>query len=90
MKLEAKWEDDCCGKKDYDGQILRLVRIDFDNLENRNARIKKTVGVFVPKESLTAHGAASAWFDAQPPQRMYLGWDGQVYPQWQLEQDRAL
>jgi hypothetical protein len=24
MKLEAKWEDDCCGKKDYDGRILSI------------------------------------------------------------------
>jgi len=24
LKLNAKWEDDCCGKKDYDGDILRI------------------------------------------------------------------
>jgi len=24
MKIDARWTDDCCGKKDYDGEILSI------------------------------------------------------------------
>lgn len=71
--------------------ILRLERIDFDNLENRDAICKKVVGVFVAEEKgLTAYGKADEWFRTQPPVAMYLGWDGQVYPQFRLIKEKAL
>ncbi len=71
--------------------IKRLVRIDFDNLENRNPITTRVLGVFVGDEhGLTAHGKASDWFNKQEPVHLYLGYDGQVYPQFLLEQEKAL
>lgn len=71
--------------------VKRLVRIDFDNMENRNPVTKKVLGVFVGDErGLTAHGKASEWFKKQEPVHFYLGYDGQIYPQFRLEHERAL
>lgn len=72
--------------------ILRLVRIGFDNLENRSgdALTTSTVKIFMDDPSgKTAHGKASDWLDSYPPQRMYLGWNGQVYPQFKIVNEVA-
>ena len=71
--------------------VKRLVRIDFDNMENHNPTTQKVLGVFIGEErGLTAQGKAAEWFNKQEPVRLYLGYDGQIYPQFRLEHERAL
>lgn len=64
--------------------ILRLVRIDFDNLENDAASTQAHVQTFVDTPTEAAVMQARAWFDAQPPTRFYVGYDHGVYPQFRL------
>ena len=65
---------------------IRLVRVDFDNMENRNARSETAIGVFVDDpDSLSAYGKVARWFEGQPPVKLYTGWDDKVYPQFVLE-----
>jgi hypothetical protein len=71
-------------------EVIQVVRIDFDELENRHPRTSQVLGVFVAKGPLTARGVASRWFAKQPPVSLYLGYDGQVYPQFQLKSVQRL
>lgn len=66
-------------------EFIRLTRIDFDNMENRDAVYKTQLGNFegVPG-GLTAHGKVSDYIQKLEPIKMYLGWDGCVYPQFVL------
>ena len=68
-------------------EVVILYRIDFDNLENNigNAINKRELGVFGPKPPLTAHGNCSDYISKLEPFRMYLGWDGEIYPQFKME-----
>ena len=70
--------------------VLRLIRIDFDNLENRNSRKEQTLGVFLEGGLNTAQGNASEWLSAQEPTDLYLGHDRQVYPQFKLIEETVL
>ena len=64
---------------------IRLVKIDFDNLENHNAICSEDLGVFVDGDNLTAHGKVKEFIRKMQPVKPYLGWNGQVYPQFRLE-----
>ena len=72
------------------GQIIRLVKIGFDSLENRNPQYKETIGLFVDGDGLTALGKVSKWFDEQPPVKLYQGYDGGIYPQFELVYETVL
>ncbi len=97
-KPELKHDDNCEFKyiletleRAVKGQMskitpyIRLVRVDFDNMENRDAKSEIQVGIFVDGEKVTAHGAVANYFVTQQPVQVYLGWDGNVYPQFRLE-----
>ena len=65
---------------------IRLVQINFDNLENSDARSETELGVFVDEDNLTAQGKIGLYFQEQmEPKKLYLGWDDNVYPQFRLE-----
>lgn len=66
-------------------EVIRLVRIDFDNLENRDARRETEIGVFGPSATGSALAAVKSWFAAQAAVDLYVGWDHGVYPQFRLE-----
>lgn len=66
-------------------EICTLTRIDFDVLENHNPHYFEHLGTFRASEHLTPHGEAAKWLAEQPPVKMYLGYDGQVYPQFKLK-----
>lgn len=65
--------------------IRNLYRIDFDNLENRagNALSSTHVATFTTDGKLTAHGHAGKYI-ATLTIRPYLGWDGEIYPKFEL------
>lgn len=70
-------------------EMLRLVRIDFDNLENHKPIRETEIGSFITGAELTAHGKIEAYFHAMAPERRYLGCDGHVYPRYRVEKKVA-
>lgn len=68
-------------------EIIRLVKIDHDNLENHNAIYTTNLGTFIAGDGLSAHGKVGKFISNMEPQKRYLGWDGNVYPQYRLEKD---
>lgn len=67
--------------------IIRLIKVDHDNLENRNAVHSTNLGNFIEGDGLTAHGKVANFIDKMEPEKRYLGWDGNVYPQYRLEKE---
>jgi hypothetical protein len=65
-------------------EIIRVVRTDFDSMENHSPRSEKTIATFLPEGPITAYGKAAIWFRSQPPVALYTGYDLQVYPQFKL------
>jgi len=71
--------------------VILLGQIDFDSYENDDPIVRKDVGLFVGEaKGLSAHGKVKAWFDTQTPVRLYLGYDGEVYPQFILEKQNVI
>lgn len=70
--------------------LIRLMRIDFDNLENHNPIKEECIGVFVGSNGLSAHGKVGSWFAKQKSEKLYLGYNKQVYPQFRLVKDKIL
>ena len=64
--------------------ILRLIRIDFDNLENRNPEWQTTVGVFTNNERI------DEYFNRAPPVKLYCGYNHQVYPRFEFIEEVEL
>lgn len=71
-------------------EVIRLVRIDFDSMENREPRYETDMGTFAATRDLTASGRVKRWMSEQKPVQLYVGYDGQVYPQFRLEAKRLL
>ena len=71
-------------------EILRLVRIDFDNMENHDPIEEEILGVFIPSGGLSAWGMAAEWIRTQPPIKMYLGYDHEIYPKFRLIKEKSL
>lgn len=67
-------------------KCVLLHRIDFDTLENHDPVRKTQLGLFSPDGRLTAHGKVSDFFLKLKPVQLYLGWDGQIYPKFELEE----
>lgn len=67
--------------------IIEVIKIDFDNMENNcsDATVIRTMGMFEEGNGLRAHGKVKKWFKEQEPIGLYLGHDGEVYPQFRLK-----
>lgn len=66
-------------------EAIQVFKDEFSNLENRNAEYSKLLGTFIEKEGLTAAGNAAKFIDNMKPVKLYVGWDGKVYPKIRLE-----
>lgn len=66
---------------------LKLIEVSFDNLENGYAEAicREELGVFVDGDKLTAHGKVEEFLRTLEPRHPYLGYDGEVYPQFKVE-----
>jgi hypothetical protein len=65
-------------------EALKLVKISFDSMENHDPLREQDIGVFVGNDGLTAHGKAGEYIKKMPPEELYLGWDGKIYPRFEL------
>ena len=61
--------------------VLTLIKIDFDNMENSDARVTTKVGIF------SSYNSLKEWVSKQTPEKLYLGWDEQIYPKYKVEKD---
>jgi hypothetical protein len=75
-------------------EILRLIKITFDNLENESAaaRHEEDLGTFVNEPTIDATNTVGKTAYVKVGEllctleiKLYLGWDGQVYPQFRVE-----
>lgn len=57
-------------------EIVRIIRRDFDTLENQtsDAITETCLATFIEENGLTASGHATNWFKAQEPVKLYLAW----------------
>lgn len=67
-------------------KAIRLVKIDFDVLENNDPFRRKEIAYFISDVGgVSAHGKVEKYINNLPEVKFYLGWDGQVYPKYELE-----
>lgn len=70
------------------GKYIRLVQVDFDIMENRadSAITETEIGIFKESGDISAHGKIQKWFEDLVSVKLYLAWDGEVYPKYRTEQ----
>ena len=64
--------------------VYVVKKISFDNMENRDPWYYELVAAFNEKPRAEAY-IDSKMKELKAKQRLYLGWDGQEYPQYQIE-----
>lgn len=69
-------------------EAIELIKVDFDSLENSlsSAIIKRSIGVFVEGDGLTASGKIAKYFETLAPERRYGGWNHEIYPQYVMKE----
>ncbi len=72
--------------------VTRLIRIDFDNLENSgsDAVTENLLATFSDDGEKTAHRKVNEWLANYPPVKLYQGWDEKIYPKFVIKQERVL
>lgn len=65
-------------------EAIQVFRDDFDNMENHSPYCTELLGTFIEKDGLTAHGNASIFISKINHIKLYLGYNGNVYPQFRL------
>ena len=67
---------------------LEIIGVHFDNLENSlsNAVSEESLGIFVEGGGLSAHGKACQYISSMDPIKLYLGWDGYIYPKYKIRE----
>ena len=65
---------------------ILLVKVDFDSLENHisAAIVEKNIRVFIDDDKKTAHGKISKYIDKMSKEARYTGYDGRIYPIYEL------
>ena len=67
-------------------EVIRLVRVDFDNMENHDASREEEVAIFGDDpEGKKARAKVDEWLQKNGPFPLYLGWDSEVYPHFRVE-----
>lgn len=66
-------------------EALKLTRTDFDGMENHNPESTTVVCIFVADEKHSAMGVAQEYFQKQPAEKLYVGYDTGIYPKFKLE-----
>lgn len=68
-------------------EVVILYRIDFDGSENSSSSAisKRELGVFGNKSPLSPQGNCSNYISNLEPIKVYLGWDGEIYPKFKME-----
>lgn len=77
--------------------ILRLIRIDFDSLENNSSDAISSKAVLVAMDDppdvpdgKTAFAKVRGYLQREAPSPLYLSWTQEVYPQWKIVEERVV
>lgn len=65
-------------------EFVKIIKHDFDTLENHNPHYSKELGIFIAGDGLSAYGKASKFIQEMEPVRLYTGYDSCVYPRLEL------
>jgi hypothetical protein len=67
-------------------EVVEIIKTSFDGLENKSERAirDESLGLFTDDGKLTAQGNAAEFISKLPEIKMYIGWDGEVYPKFKL------
>lgn len=65
-------------------EIKTLTQHDFDTFENHNPHYSKVIGNFIDENKHSASYYIGKYLREQTI-TPYLGWDGQVYPQFTIK-----
>jgi hypothetical protein len=65
-------------------EAIELIEINFDNSENHHPYIQKSHGIFIGNKEFSAHGVVGKYINQIVEQKLYLGYDGQIYPRFEL------
>jgi len=63
-------------------EAVQVYKTEFAGIENRidNALFTTLIGTFMAKGGGSASYVAGEFIRNLPPERLYTGWDGEVYP----------
>ena len=68
-------------------KALKLIEIGFDWMENHNAEYQKELGIFLDNDpSNNAFCKCGKFLLSMSPPKFFLGWNGQVYPQFKVKE----
>ena len=70
-------------------EYIKLIKIGFNNMENRTPMDTKELGIFFTSEDKTAHSKVCDYFNELKSVKVYLGYDGNVYPIFKTEKGEA-
>jgi hypothetical protein len=63
--------------------IGKLVKHEFDCMENHAPNYSEDVAIFVASNGLSAHGNCQKYLEKMEPPTLYLGWNGKIYPRFE-------
>jgi hypothetical protein len=69
-------------------KVIKFTRVDFDNLENHHLQaIGETVlGYYAKPDGMTTFGVMADIINKLNPIKVYMGWDGVLYPRLNMEE----
>lgn len=68
-------------------EILTLTKIGFDNMENHSPDYEEVVKTFVDTPEKTAYARLQEYFRSLPPEKLYVGYDFEIYPKYIIKRD---
>lgn len=71
-------------EKTINTEKIELICIDFDKTKNYYPMIETLIKLFVSDNNGTAKMQASNYVKSMNKQKLYMGDDGQIYPQFKL------
>jgi hypothetical protein len=70
-------------------EVYNLYQVDFDNFENTVELSKKLLASFYTGREGTAHFKCSEFISKITMPQFYLGWNGEIYPKFEITRSYA-
>ena len=70
----------------HPAKLCRATKTSFDSLENHHPTSEDLLVTTTGNEKLSAHGVMSEWISKNLSNvKLYLGYDGELYPQFRIK-----
>jgi hypothetical protein len=70
-------------------EILRLIKIDFDAMENHSPKTESCIATFVNEEDNSAKNKLDNYLKSLGPIKLYSGYDKHLYPKFRIDKEYA-